>query len=218
MCGVLGMAVRGVVRECVLTANCSQRATLPVAQYTHPSLPPSLLPPSPSPSPKHTQHSSTGEEASLRRRLSALESRRSCLEAAAGLTAALAGGRGGGGVGAAAAAAVVGGGSSIGSSASLLDGVSRVMLQLRELLENEEQQQRLLLAERRQLKRGRGSGEGEEGGEDEYELEGEDEMEEEDEDEEVTSSAAGVSALRAALDELEGVEEGLREAQAQVNE
>jgi hypothetical protein len=65
--------------------------------------------------------------------------------------------------------------------------------------------------------------EGEEGlGEEEWEEEEEGEFEEgegeedDDDDDEMMSSSAGLAALRTALEELEAVEEGLREATSEV--
>lgn len=161
-----------------------------------------------------------------------MEARRGCLETAATLQAALQGDGSNSSSARSAAAGGVGG-------ASLLEGVGLVMLQLRGLLSTEEQQRRLLLAERRQLRAAAGSSDGSSGGsngrseraagigdfgeyfspgeedeasDDEFEKDGDDD----DDDSEVTSSAAGLSALRNALEELEAVEDALREAHLQV--
>ncbi|WIA31266.1 hypothetical protein OEZ86_001261 [Tetradesmus obliquus] len=154
-----------------------------------------------------------GEEVSLRRRLSALESRRSCLESAAAVQAGIQGdGSGGGGAG----------------PPSLSEALRLVAGQLRGVLAAEETQLRLLQqqrSKRRQQQRRLGSPGGSQDQEQQYVAEADDYDEGEgegvegdddvDDAAEAEASAAGVSALSAALEELEVAQDALLEAQAQ---
>jgi hypothetical protein len=164
-----------------------------------------------------------GEEVVLRRRLSALESRRGCLEAAAAVQAGIQGD---------------GSGAGSGGAPSLSEALRLVMGQLRGVLASEEQQLRLLQQQHRSKRRqqqrlgspsssrdgaaaaadeqqyGDEYEEYEDGGaeDDAYDVEGDGEAAAE-----AASSSAGVSALAAALEELEAAQEALGEAQAQVS-
>ncbi|WIA31265.1 hypothetical protein OEZ86_001261 [Tetradesmus obliquus] len=156
-----------------------------------------------------------GEEVSLRRRLSALESRRSCLESAAAVQAGIQGdGSGGGGAG----------------PPSLSEALRLVAGQLRGVLAAEETQLRLLQqqrSKRRQQQRRLGSPGGSQDQEQQYVAEADDYDEGEgegvegdddvDDAAEAEASAAGVSALSAALEELEVAQDALLEAQAQLS-